>query len=314
MRRLFCSLYNVVFLLVIAQVESTHATRTSEKKDQEGQEQKPESEAQSPEIPNTAFASDNAKGNSDKSGDDDCVENNSAGTSAEAGTTTGNGGDKCPENRVETGAHNGDGADVNSGEAKDASTEKRGGTIVDKGVDTISVAVSDTALGKAAPTITTTTATKSEGRRNGSGTQGREDPETNAAEEDIRPLKMAQRRRKSTGSDGKKPEPQRAVGYPMTAVSAVLRQLHRRVLTDEEMAMLDKVSEYMDAAHWNCGCFSKMLYFSGSHRGRGRGDSASGKTGDSSLLSICFPTSDFEFMKGLSGKSLHVDMLGFTHR
>lgn len=253
MERLFYSLFNLVFFFVITQVESTHATRTSEKKDREGQEQKPEVDAQSPEI--------DAKGNSDESGD--CDGDNSAGTSSEAGTATGNGEDKGPENRVETGAHEGDGDDVNSGEAKDASKEKRRGTAAGKGADTTSVAVSDTTVGKAAPTTTT----KSEGPRNGSGAQGREDSKSNAAEEDNRGLKMVQRRRKSTGSDGRKPEPQRAVGYPMTAVSAVLRQLHRRVLTDEEMAMLDKVGGYIDAAHWNCVCFYILLYFSVKSRG-----------------------------------------------
>lgn len=34
---------------------------------------------------------------------------------------------------------------------------------------------------------------------------------------------------------------QRGVGFPMTAVSEVLRQLHMRVLSGDEMLMLDKV-------------------------------------------------------------------------
>lgn len=291
----FPPLSNVTCLLVIAQVESTHATRTSEKTDQEGQEQKPEAEAQTREIsarvPKTALTSDNTKGNSDKSGDGDCVGNSSAGSSAGAGTATGNGGDKGSENRVETGAHKGDGAGVNSDEAKDANTEKRGGASADKGVDTTSVAVPDTAISNAAPTITTTSTAKSEGRRNGSETQGREDSKPNPAEEENRALKMTQRRRKSTGSDGRKPEPQRAVGYPMTAVSAVLRQLHRRVLTDEEMAMLDKVSQFIDAVLWDFACIYKVLYYSVKSRGKeaGWGGSASGKTNGSYLYSIYFP-------------------------
>lgn len=52
------------------------------------------------------------------------------------------------------------------------------------------------------------------------------------------------RRRSTTGLEGgrKAASQQRGgVGYPMTAVSAVLRQLHMRVLSGEEMKMLDQV-------------------------------------------------------------------------
>lgn len=55
-------------------------------------------------------------------------------------------------------------------------------------------------------------------------------------------VKVPHMRRKSTGADGgRKAGKQRSVGYPMTAVSAVLRQLHMRVLSGDEMSMLDKV-------------------------------------------------------------------------
>jgi len=52
-----------------------------------------------------------------------------------------------------------------------------------------------------------------------------------------------QRRRRSTGTEvGRKATlPHRGVGYPMAAVAAVLRQLHMRVLSVEEMKMLDQV-------------------------------------------------------------------------
>lgn len=54
--------------------------------------------------------------------------------------------------------------------------------------------------------------------------------------------KVPSQRRKSTSLDtGRKAAQQRAVGYPMAAVSAVLRQLHMRVLSGDEMTMLDKV-------------------------------------------------------------------------
>lgn len=50
------------------------------------------------------------------------------------------------------------------------------------------------------------------------------------------------RRRKSTSLDGgRKATQRRGVGYPMTTVAAVLRQLHMRVLSVEEMKMLDQV-------------------------------------------------------------------------
>jgi len=43
------------------------------------------------------------------------------------------------------------------------------------------------------------------------------------------------------GSRRKATLPHRGVGYPMAAVAAVLRQLHMRVLSVEEMKMLDQV-------------------------------------------------------------------------
>lgn len=57
-------------------------------------------------------------------------------------------------------------------------------------------------------------------------------------------VKVPQRRRRSSsGSEagGRKALQHRGVGYPMTAVAAVLRQLHMRVLSVEEMKMLDQV-------------------------------------------------------------------------
>lgn len=56
-------------------------------------------------------------------------------------------------------------------------------------------------------------------------------------------VKVQQRRRRSsTGLEaGRKALQHRGVGYPMTAVAAVLRQLHVRVLSVEEMKMLDQV-------------------------------------------------------------------------
>lgn len=58
-------------------------------------------------------------------------------------------------------------------------------------------------------------------------------------------VKVQPRRRKSTSLDGERRgggAHQREVGYPMTSVAAVLRQLHMRVLSVEEMKMLDQVS------------------------------------------------------------------------
>lgn len=58
-------------------------------------------------------------------------------------------------------------------------------------------------------------------------------------------VKVQPRRRKSTSLDGERRgggAQQREVGYPMTSVAAVLRQLHMRVLSVEEMKMLDQVS------------------------------------------------------------------------
>lgn len=55
-------------------------------------------------------------------------------------------------------------------------------------------------------------------------------------------VRPQQRRRKSTGLDtGRKALQHQGVGYPMTVVAAVLRQLHMRVLSVEEMKMLDQV-------------------------------------------------------------------------
>ena len=55
-------------------------------------------------------------------------------------------------------------------------------------------------------------------------------------------VKVQRRRKSSTGVEaGRKALQHRGVGYPMTAVAAVLRQLHMRVLSVEEMKMLDQV-------------------------------------------------------------------------
>ena len=54
------------------------------------------------------------------------------------------------------------------------------------------------------------------------------------------------RRRSSTALEtGRKALQHRGVGYPMTAVAAVLRQLHMRVLSVEEMKMLDQVRFFL---------------------------------------------------------------------
>ncbi|CAN0034427.1 unnamed protein product, partial [Scytosiphon promiscuus] len=63
-------------------------------------------------------------------------------------------------------------------------------------------------------------------------------------------VKVQHRRRRSTGLDGgRKAAQQRGPGYPMTAVAAVLRQLHMRVLSGDEMKMLDQVTGEGVAEH-----------------------------------------------------------------
>ncbi|CAN0521793.1 unnamed protein product, partial [Ectocarpus sp. 12 AP-2014] len=65
-------------------------------------------------------------------------------------------------------------------------------------------------------------------------------------------VKVQPRRRKSTSLDGERRgegAQQREVGYPMTSVAAVLRQLHMRVLSVEEMKMLDQVTGEGIAEH-----------------------------------------------------------------
>lgn len=55
-------------------------------------------------------------------------------------------------------------------------------------------------------------------------------------------VKVQPRRRRAAGVEsGRKATQRRGMGYPMTAVAAVLRQLHMRVLSVEEMKMLDQV-------------------------------------------------------------------------
>lgn len=57
-------------------------------------------------------------------------------------------------------------------------------------------------------------------------------------------VKVQHRRRRSTGLDGggRNNAQRGGGGYPMSAVAAVLRQLHMRVLSGEEMKMLDQVT------------------------------------------------------------------------
>lgn len=74
------------------------------------------------------------------------------------------------------------------------------------------------------------------------GARGAENVPVRSGDLEKGVVKVPHVRRKSTGADGgRKAGKQRSVGYPMTAVSAVLRQLHMRVLSGDEMSMLDKV-------------------------------------------------------------------------
>lgn len=74
------------------------------------------------------------------------------------------------------------------------------------------------------------------------GARGAENVPVRSCHVEKSVVKVPHVRRTSTGADGgRKGGKQRRVRFPMTVVSAVLRQLHTRVLSGDEMSMLDKV-------------------------------------------------------------------------